>query len=277
MLVVWSWMFYLLRIQCTEDKAYKLIKAEYDNLEDFKTMNQTKIYRDKVILFPDVTRGSDIVETNVICVDSNTGIVSTMKFTHDDTLIYKAQANILSFVTNPNPDEGYFRECVINFYTNDDTTEEECEEAIKQLKAVAKQKEDEGDISSYFVYEEIVKATIEIGKDGILTADEKQKRLIEYLLQLPTLIPISFLGSDDVNNTGYFFMAFTLKREKMKSEIIKVTRKQGENPIIEILDEYGAATKKNGISKKVKAWIVVIAVIVGVAIISTMVIIRCLI
>ncbi|ORD93314.1 hypothetical protein ECANGB1_217 [Enterospora canceri] len=289
MCLVLTWLF---QIQCAEEAALHTIMAEYDKLEEIKTIIPAKKYRDNVILFPDVTWDNDkigIVSTLINTVSN--AIITNDWSKKDDNLRDDIPKKIINMVTSCKKEEEPNKKNIVNFYTIDNTTEGDLKAATEQLDNAVKQSSVRDDLMDCFMFEELRRATIKIGKDCNLTADEKQKMLMDHFLKLPYFMSFT-MKNRLTSGTVYVYVVFAIGSKSMKSEIIKITKELEEEQIIHDLEEYKAKTSKKKTetqttktvpkkatekspkkqtekSKVIKIALIVVGIIVGIVIIAT--------
>ncbi|ORD93279.1 hypothetical protein ECANGB1_358 [Enterospora canceri] len=226
-------------IQCGEDEKYKQIKTEYDKLKDAKTMGPTKKYLEKLLIFPDVTRGSGKVKIETMHIDNYCDCTHSEQLTFDDAYTMRDEIHsiIVNLVTKCNPGEKGLKKNIINFYKNDKVTEDDLKATIKELKEQAEISKAGEYFLDYLLYEETIKITTKIGSDCKLKAEERLEKLKKHVQKLPYASHFTCGEGMDVT-TAYTYFVFTIGNEQMKSEIIKVTRKKNEEQIIQDLEEY---------------------------------------
>ncbi|ORD93495.1 hypothetical protein ECANGB1_2148 [Enterospora canceri] len=239
MLVVWSWLFYLLGIKCDEDKEYKRIKAKYDRLKNAKTMKPPKKYLENLLLFPDVTWGNGKTKVKMVCIENGDSCTRSEYFILYDANTSRDEIHhsIVDLVTNCNPNEKESKNNMMDSYMNDKVTEDDLRATIKELKKKAEISKAEGYFLKHLLCEEIIKEITKMGSDCKLKGEEKLEKLKKHVLQMPCAL--KFECGKGVNvATAYEYFVFTIGDKRMKSEIIKVKRINSEEQTIQDLEEY---------------------------------------
>ncbi|ORD94620.1 hypothetical protein ECANGB1_396 [Enterospora canceri] len=251
MLVIWSWMIHLLGVKCDEDANYQKLKTEYDKLKTATTMSPSKKYYDKLVIFPDVKRNANIDKVELTEINSTSNTINTINVLGRDTTAIDLIKNMaIGFLTTSMYQNQSDNDDIMNFFTADSCTVEKVEAAITQLNARIKEIE-EKDIITRFMHEAAAKIIIKLGKDYKLTANEKKKELENHFRQLPYLKRFhDGIGNGDA--TTYMYMTFTIGSKTMKSEIIRITKKERKIQTIHDLEEYEIKiTPKKETPKKV--------------------------